>query len=187
LTDNLFYKDHKQANLGHWLLKGALFSTITIKASVMKKVLRISAIMLLFIIAVGALAAGYSFIVEPSGKGLGISTDYLRRTAPFKNYLIPGIVLFAVNGILSAIIAVLAIKKVRHYTLLVLMQGCIYVGWIAIQVTMVTLFHPLHAIVASIGIILILIGGSLIAADYKEAVRQQYRRIHIRSGRTGSL
>jgi 2-hydroxy-6-oxonona-2,4-dienedioate hydrolase len=144
----------------------------------MKKVLRISAIMLLFIIAVGALAAGYSFIVEPSGKGVGISTDYLRTTAPFKNYLIPGIVLFTVNGILSVIIAVSAIKKVKHYTLLVLIQGCIFVGWIAIQLTMVTLFHPLHAIVASIGIILILIGGSLIAADYKEAVRQQYRRIH---------
>jgi len=53
------------------------------------------AIVLLFFIAIRALAAGYSFIVEPSGKGVGISTDYLKPTAPFKNYLIPGIVFFA--------------------------------------------------------------------------------------------
>ncbi|MDQ3844846.1 MAG: hypothetical protein M3342_12645 [Bacteroidota bacterium] len=127
----------------------------------MKTVLRIIAIALLFIIAVSALAAGYSFIVEPSGKGVGISTGYLKPAAPFRNYLIPGIVLFTVNGVLSAVIAVVALKKARHYPLLLFMQGCIYVGWIAIQLTMVTVFHPLHAIVGSIGVILILIGWTL--------------------------
>ncbi|MBD0285846.1 MAG: hypothetical protein ICV79_10545 [Flavisolibacter sp.] len=93
----------------------------------MKRILRITAITLLFIIAINALAAGYSFMVEPSGQGLGITTGYLKSTAPFSDYLIPGIVLFTVNGVLSVIIAVLAIKQVRHYPLLILMQGCIYV------------------------------------------------------------
>jgi hypothetical protein len=124
----------------------------------MKKSLRIIAVTLLFLLGMAALAAGYSFIVEPSGQGVGISTDYLRETAPFKNFLIPGIVLFTVNGVLSCIIAVLAIKKRKYYALLILMQGCIYIGWISIQLTMVKVFHPLHAIVASSGAILILIG-----------------------------
>jgi hypothetical protein len=127
----------------------------------MHNVLRITAIALLFFIAIGALVAGYSFIVEPSGTGLGISPAYLRPTAPFKNYLVPGIVLFTVNGVVSVIIAVLAIKKVKHYSMSIFMQGCIYVGWILVQLTMVTTSHPFHAIVASIGIILILIGWVL--------------------------
>jgi 2-hydroxy-6-oxonona-2,4-dienedioate hydrolase len=144
----------------------------------MEKFLRIIAIALLLIIGAGALAAGYSFILEPSGKGVGISTDYLRPTAPFGNFLIPGIVLFAVNGVLSTMIAFLTIRKVKHHPLLILMQGCVYMGWIGIQLTMVIAFHPLHAVVASIGIILILIGMSLMATHYKEAVGQQYHRIN---------
>ena len=120
--------------------------------------LRVTAIVLLFIVSLNALAAGYSFITEPSGKGLGISTHYLRQSAPFKDYFIPGIVLFTVIGILSSLIAVLAIVKQRHYSLFILLQGCMLVGWISVQLTMVTAFHPLHVIIASVGVILIIIG-----------------------------
>lgn len=134
--------------------------------------LRICAIVLLFITGISAMAAGYSFIVEPSGKEVGISTDYLRPTAPFKNYLVPGIVLFAVIGILSVITAILSIKKVPYYYLIILMLGCIYVGWIAIQLTMVTTFHPFHAIVGFIGII-------LIAAGVLLSINQRYKALSL--------
>jgi hypothetical protein len=134
------------------------------KKSFIRNALYTTAIVLLLIIGIGALAAGYSFMVGPSGDGVGISTDYLRETAPFKNYLIPGIVLFSVNGVLSTLVAGLALKRTRLYSLLILIQGCIYVGWIAIQLTMVKIFHPLHAIVASIGIVLMAI-GSVLAKD----------------------
>jgi len=131
----------------------------------MHTVLRITAIVLLLIISIAALAAGYSFIVEPSGKGLGISPAYLKPTAPFKDYLIPGIVLFTVNGVISVFIAILTIIKAKHYSLFIIMQGCMYVGWIFIQLTMVKTFHPFHAIVVLIGIFLIGIGSLL----YKDA------------------
>src|SRR4051812_44922810 len=91
----------------------------------MKNRLRIIAIVLLFIVSLNALAAGYSFIKEPSGEGIGITTNYLRPSAPFKNYLIPGIILFAVIGILSSIIASLGILNQRRYPLLLSIQGCI--------------------------------------------------------------
>jgi hypothetical protein len=95
-----------------------------------------------------ALAAGYGFMVDPSGKGVGISTDYLNETAPFKDYLIPGIILFVVNGVLSCLIAVWTILKYHYHPVFISLQGCIYVGWIAVQLTMVKIFHPLHAIIA---------------------------------------
>jgi len=123
--------------------------------------LRIAAIVLLFIVSLNALAAGYSFIVEPSGKDVGITTDYLRPSAPFTNYLFPGMVLFVVIGVMSSLIAVLAIKKTSQYPLLVAMQGCVLAGWIAIQLLMVKAFHPLHGIIAAAGLLLILIGWIL--------------------------
>ena len=120
--------------------------------------LRPTAIVLLFIVSLNALAAGYSFITDPSGKGLGITTDYLKPSAPFDNYLIPGSILFIVIGIVSSVIAVLAMAKKAHYPFLILAQGCILVGWIAIQLMMVTTFHPLHMIIGLIGIILMFSG-----------------------------
>jgi hypothetical protein len=124
----------------------------------MKKSAVHNTIVLLFVVSLNALAAGYSFITDPSGKGLGITTDYLRDSAPFNNYLIPGIILFIVIGIISGVIAVIAAFKKLHYPLLILLQGCIIVGWIAIQLTMVTTFHPLHMIIGSIGLALICSG-----------------------------
>lgn len=124
-------------------------------------ILRIAAIVLLFIVSLNALAAGYSFISDPSGKSIGISTDYLRSSAPFRDYFIPGLVLFTVIGILSSTVAVMAITRQAHYPLLILLQGCILVGWISIQLTMVTAFHPLHAIIASTGVVLVVIGWVL--------------------------
>ena len=140
------------------------------KKPIMKKLslhnaLRITAIVLLFIVSLNALAAGYSFIMEPSGTGLGITTEYLRPSASFKDYFIPGIVLFAVNGVLSSLIAVLAIIKQKRYPLYFVVQGCIVIGWIAIQLTMVTDFHPFHLIVAIMGAILIAIGSVLKPSD----------------------
>jgi hypothetical protein len=127
--------------------------------------LRIFAIVILFAVALNALAAGYSFITDPSGMAIGISTDYLKQTAPFENFLIPGIVLFLVNGVLSIVIAIIVIRRQKHFQLLLMMQGCILVGWIAIQLMMVTSFHPLHAIIASSGVILIAIGWALHKRD----------------------
>ena len=120
--------------------------------------LRITAIVLLIIVALNALAAGYSFIAEPSGVGLGITTGYLQDSAPFKNYFIPGLILFTIIGIWGIVIAVLAIIKSAHYPFWILVQGCILVGWIAIQLMMVTVLHPLHLTIGLIGITLAIVG-----------------------------
>ena len=118
----------------------------------------IAAIILLIVVALNAMAAGYSFIADPSGKGLGITTDYLRTSAPFKDYFIPGLALFILNGILSLVVAVLAIVKHKGYPLFISLQGGVFALWIIIQLLMVESFHPLHAIVAFIGLTLIILG-----------------------------
>lgn len=122
---------------------------------------RIAAGVLLALVALNALAAGYSFISDPSGKGLGIATTYLKPSAPFRNYLIPGIILFGVIGVGSCVVAVLTIVRYRHYPLLLSLHGCVLMGWIAVQLTMVTNLHPLHIIVGAVGTVLFIIGQVL--------------------------
>jgi hypothetical protein len=123
-----------------------------------KNRLRIIAIVLLFVVALNALAAGYSFMTDPPGKGSGISTGYLFRPAPFTNYLIPGIVLFPVNGILRIVIAIGASRKQKAYPWLLVAQGCILIGWIGIQLLMVPTIHPLHYMMAFAGFLLMVFG-----------------------------
>lgn len=122
---------------------------------------RIAAIVLLLLVSLNALAAGYSFLSDPTGNGLGITTAYLQPSAPFANYFIPGLVLFTVIGIWGVVVAVLAILESRHYAFFILVQGYILLGWIGIQLTMVTLFHPLHLAIALSGVALILFGWRL--------------------------
>ena len=119
--------------------------------------IRIIAIVFLFIIGLNALAAGYSFITEPSGSGLGISTDYLRYS-PFRDYFIPGIILFTAIGIFSIVAAIMAIKRKNIYPLFLFTEGCLLLGWIVIQVLMVKDINWMHITCFCVGIVLIL-GG----------------------------
>jgi hypothetical protein len=125
-----------------------------------RRVLRISVIVLLFIIALNALAAGFSFMVEPTGKDIGISTDYLRHS-PFNDFFIPGIILFTANGVLGIITAILAIRKTTHYQLWIIAQGCILLGWIIIQMILVQDFNWMHFVCLVMGSVLVVAGGVL--------------------------
>ena len=129
--------------------------------SIREKPLRSVAMVLLVLVSLNALAAGYGFIKDPAGKGLGIGTDYLRPGAPFHNFLVPGVVLFVVIGVGSGIVAVSAMAKYHGYKTLVALQGIIIAGWIVVQLFMVKSFHPLHLIIGLIGAVLFYVGMAL--------------------------
>ena len=65
-------------------------------------------------IGVGAVAGGLGLALDPSGESVGIPLELLAET-PFTTFLIPGIVLFAVNGLgsLTGAIASFAIDFSR--------------------------------------------------------------------------
>ena len=122
--------------------------------------LRLFAIVLLVTIGFNAIAAGYSFITDPSGHGIGMSTDYLRHS-PFNNFLFPGLLLFTANGILGLITAWIAFKKLKAYRLFIIIQGFILLGWILIQVMLVRDFNLMHFISLVFGILLVAVGWLL--------------------------
>ena len=125
------------------------------------KNIRILSIVFLLIVAVNALMAGYSFIVQPDGRGLGVPLSMLRHS-PFTDFFLPGLVLFIVNGVMNLVVAgvVLWGKRSRRYLLMVL-QGILLTGWIVVQVHMLREFNFLHGIMGCIGVFLFFAGIGL--------------------------
>jgi hypothetical protein len=122
--------------------------------------MRVTAIILLFITGLNALAAGYGFITDPSGEGLGMKTEYLRFSF-FNNFLIPGIILFTAIGLLSIVTAIFAIKKARLYPLFIFIEGCLLTGWIVVQIMLVKDFNWLHFTFLAVGLLLIFLGRKI--------------------------
>lgn len=124
------------------------------------KALRILACLLLLFNGTGALFGGWSFIQDPTGSDLQIPTTYLEHS-PFRDFLIPGIVLFTVNGVLSLVTLAWTLLEWKHYAWLIMLQGAMLVGWIIIQMLMIREIYYLQFIFGGIGIILLWIGRTL--------------------------
>jgi hypothetical protein len=118
---------------------------------------RIIAIILLSLTGINAIIAGLLFIIDPSGEKMGMLVNYLKHS-PFQTFLIPGITLFIVNGIMNCIAAIAIIKKHTYFPELILLQGLLLSGWIIVQVMMVSDFNWLHALMLTIGILLLCLG-----------------------------
>jgi len=125
----------------------------------MNKALRTFALILLFILGLSALFGSWGLISDPSGKAIQISIEMLEGT-PFSDYLIPGIILLFANGFLSLLIAILTIKKTKHYPWFIILQGCVLIGWLTVELVMnIKLFYQImHYPLYCIGILLIVLG-----------------------------
>jgi hypothetical protein len=89
-----------------------------------------------FFVALGALVAGVMFLIEPSGRLLQAPPDMLKGS-PFSNFIVPGIILLAVNGIGQAYAAYLTLTRHRHAGILGGVFGLGLVIWIFVQVTLI--------------------------------------------------
>ena len=127
----------------------------------MNKSTRITAIVLLFFDAVSAIFGGGCLIYDPSGKFLHLPIEFLDNS-PFKNFLIPGIILFSVIGLFNLLIGILGIRKNKLFPNLTVLCGVLLTVWLTIQIIIIKqFFAPAHATYYLIGIILIILGLKL--------------------------
>lgn len=134
----------------------------------MLKAFRILAIILLLFNGIGALYGGALLIIDPTGAKIKLPLSYLQHS-PFTNYLIPGIVLFAANGLLSIFIAGSALARHRLYAQFIVLQGVVLCGWIVIQVLMVRSIYYLHYVMGATGLLLI---GSGIVLTLQDTLKK---------------
>ncbi len=111
-------------------------------------------------VAVMAVPAGLSLILQPDGSGIGLPTAIL-QTSPFRDYLIPGLFLFVFNGIFHVIGGVTSFRKGKYMGILGLGLGIILLLWILIQVYFTGLVHFLQPLFFLIAIIEIILGSRL--------------------------
>jgi hypothetical protein len=128
----------------------------------MKKLLHYMSIILLFINGIAACFGGTSLIMDPSGEKIGLSLSRL-RFLPFKNYLVPGVLLFVFVGMSSLIIAILMIRKTKFAPTLLIIQGIVLGCWILVQALSIP-SSMLQLVFGGIAIIFIVNGIALSSA-----------------------
>lgn len=121
---------------------------------------------MLIFLGISAIFGGAGLMSDPSGEALRMPLEFLENT-PFRDFLIPGIILFTFNGILSLTFAVLTILKVKGYAWFIIFEGCVLTIWLTVQIIMIRQFYPpLHIPYYLVGLLLILT-GSLLARKEK--------------------
>lgn len=110
------------------------------------------------LVAIGAIPAGYLFLIAPDGSKMGMTVDALSGS-PFSNFLIPGIFLFTVNGVFNLAAAVLSFKKYKYAPIIGIGLGLALLIWVSVQVYSIGLSHFLQPIYFIIGIIEIILSA----------------------------
>ena len=102
-------------------------------------------------VGVGAVFGGLAAITNPQSP-LGIPIEVLNNS-PFNNFLIPGIILFALIGLGNIICALLFRFKSKFQGYLSSVFSWALVIWIVVQCIMLNSIAPLHIIFFIIGLI----------------------------------
>jgi hypothetical protein len=112
------------------------------------------------LIGIGAVAGGLALILDPSGMRLGTPLEMLQET-PFATFLVPGIVLFVVNGLGSLAGAAASFSQHRYAGELGIALGAFLIAWILVQVYWMSGFHWLHWLYLGLGIVEAALGWSV--------------------------
>lgn len=127
----------------------------------MDKSTRIAAIALLFFNGISAIFGGGCLIYDPSGEFLQLPIDLLDNSG-FSDFLIPGIVLFSINGLFNLWVGLYGIRKNKLFPNLTIVCGLCLTIWLTIQIMIIKDFYaPLHVPYYLVGIALIVLGFKL--------------------------
>lgn len=107
-------------------------------------------------IGIGGVAGGVGLVSEPSGANLGLAVELL-SDSPFSDFLIPGIVLLAINGVGSLSGCMVSFFKYRYAGGIATALGAFLILWIVAQVWWLGL-HWLHPLYFGFGLAEVVLG-----------------------------
>jgi hypothetical protein len=134
----------------------------------LKKVPRFIILFLLILNGLGAIFAGYCFIREPNGLLIGMDKSILVHS-PFKDFLIPGLILFVFNGLTSLIVLWQLLRNATYLGYFLFIQGCLSCGWIIVQMIMLRSFNILQIIFGLIGFVFFATGYFLLKRNHSKS------------------
>lgn len=121
----------------------------------------------LLFLGVTAIVGAIPMLRDPDGEPWNMPQSLLAHS-PFRSYLIPGMLLLAVNGLLSLYVLWLTVSKRQNYPLWVTAQGCILAGWIVTEVAMLRLFVWPHFVYLAVAAVLVASGLLLQRPGYRQ-------------------
>lgn len=121
------------------------------------KITVILLIIIEFFNGLSALAGGIGVLSDLSGKTLGMDTSMLQGS-PFKNFLIPGIILFVFHGIGNTLAAIYSLKQGKFMNEVAILFGIGMMIWIIVQVSIIGYGSLLQALYFSTGLIQVILG-----------------------------
>jgi len=122
------------------------------------KLARITAIVLLAFLGISSIVGAVPMLLDPHGQPWQMPQSLLEHS-PFHSYLIPGLVLLAMNGLMSLVVLAHTLRRGRDYGWWVAAQGSILFAWLAVECAVlraVALPHYIYGAVA-----LALVGAGL--------------------------
>lgn len=119
--------------------------------------LQLLAIFLLAVVAVPSLTIGWKLIRRSDGATSGFDLALLEHT-PFEDYLLPGIFLFVILGILSVLAGTWTFFELSWYKELVVLQGLLLMLWLTVEVAFGIYASHWHLPFIAIGLLLIVLG-----------------------------
>lgn len=125
----------------------------------MKKVYKILFALHLFV-GIGAIAGGLAAITNPN-EPLGMSVASLKNS-PFRSYLIPGIILFAIIGLGNIFSAVVFLFKFKLQGYISSIFSFALVIWIIVQCIILNSIVFLHVLYFGIGLIQAILSISIL-------------------------
>lgn len=97
------------------------------------------------LLGIAAIAAGQAFVRDPSGRSLGMSTEYLDHS-PFPDFRVPGLFLATIIGSANLVSALALWRGGRLSAFMSLSTGILLVVWVAIQTAIIGFRHWSQAI-----------------------------------------
>ena len=135
-----------------------------------RSVSNVALITLLMVLAIGAIPSGLSLIIDPTGAGLGLPLSTL-EFSPFQHFLVPGLFLFLILGLLPVLIIYGLISrkqlawfcrfnpdKNEHWALSYsFYMGLILILWISVQLILGVTHDILHFVYTLLGILIVIL------------------------------
>lgn len=145
---------------------------------------------LLWLLAVNALFGGASLILDPSGAELGMPVSLLEGS-PFRDYLVPGLILFWFLGIVPLMVALALWREPSWGAMAGVEQllhaywawaatvgvGVALIVWIVAQMTILRFF--LQPVLLGLGV-------AIVGVALRPSVRKHYAKRNVSIGQEGS-
>ena len=107
--------------------------------------------------------------MDPTGHSLAMSPEWLDGS-PFRNFLVPGVILLMVNGLGQPVGSLMSLKRARWHPEFAMAPGVSLMAWIVAQVYWLGYLHWLQPAYFGLGATELALGALIVKATRRQRV-----------------